>query len=83
MRVARVVDTSEYGPDRAIGVSASLGGQLGISNGSLLEVTNGTVPLRGWAKIDQELVGEEITLPALFALVFDIQVGAQVKLMPL
>jgi N-methylhydantoinase B len=82
-RVPRVIETTEYGPDRTVAVSASLASRLGINNGSLLEVTNGAVPLRGWAKIDPELTGQEITLPGLFALVLGIQAGAEVKLMPL
>jgi hypothetical protein len=82
-RVAHVIETTEYGPDRTVAVSASLASRLGINDGSLLEVTNGAVPLRGWAKIDPELTGQEITLPGLFALVLGIQAGAEVKLMPL
>ena len=83
VQVAIVIDTDEYGPDRTIWVSSQLATGLQLSGGELVEVTSGSVPLRGWAQIDRDLAAEEITLPGLFARVLGVQKGAEVKMLAL
>jgi hypothetical protein len=80
VRLVRIIETAEFGPDRLVGLSPKLVEQLQCQAGHLVEVTNGSIPLRGWVDLDEKLTTNEITLPSLFAISLDIQTGATVKL---
>jgi hypothetical protein len=80
VEVSRVINTDERGPDRTIGINQQLAQQLQLNEGQLVEVTNDSVPLRGWAQVSTGLGAESISLPALFAQVLGIQIRGRVKL---
>ena len=80
VQVEKIIDSEEYGPDRTIGVSPELAKQLGLTEGQLVEVTNGSIPLRGWVQVNSDLATQDVAIPALFATVLGLEVGAGIKL---
>ncbi|MCK5569732.1 MAG: hypothetical protein KAJ15_08455, partial [Spirochaetes bacterium] len=80
IKLARIINTDKYGPDRTILVSQQLAKKMTLINGDLVEVTNGIMPLRGWIRVDEEFKENHIGLPELFIRVFKIKEGDLLKL---
>lgn len=74
--LVRIIDTSEYGPDRTVIIGAGLAEKLNSRAGDLVEINNEKIPLRGWIGIDNQLAEDEINLPGLFAEVLGLKTGS-------
>ena len=64
---------------RSISISTELASKFSVAQGDLMEITGGTIPLRAWAKISDELVDDQIMLPELICRILAIDVGEKVK----